>query len=450
MNITSLSVAIALLLWIVLTYYGQPNAIAITIAVTTLTGILWVTEEYPIPVTSMIPFVLFPATGILTYNEAASALGNHAIILLMGAFMLSKAIQKSGVHKRFALYVISITGGTSGRRLLFAFIITSAILSMWISNTATTLMMLPIALVIIGSVDDEQIATPLLLGIAYGSSLGGICTPVGTPPNIIFFSVYSETMGREIDFLQWMSVGLPIAITAIPVLGFWLSRNLKPIARIKLPDKTVWHVEEKRVLVVFLFIIILWVSRPYWAAAFDITTVGDSTIALAGVLIMFLTNKGGGEKGKLLDWETAKQIHWGVLLLFASGICIAKAFMSSGLTLLISDMLATLSWMSLIQLIFCICISVTFLTEFTSNTATATLLMPILLGAGVGMGLDPKILMMPAAISSSCAFMLPVATAPNAIVYGTGYISIKRMAKEGLILNIFVSFIITFYCYILL
>lgn len=446
-NPTILSVSIALLLWSILIYFEQPYPIATTAAVTTLTGILWVTEIFPLPITSLIPFVLFPATGVLDYKEAASALGNHVIILLMGAFMLSQGIQRSGVHKRFALYVIHITGATSGRRLVFAFIITSAMLSMWISNTATTLMMLPIGLVIIGMVEDRQLATPLLLGIAYGSSIGGICTPVGTPANVIFISVYYETFGKEISFLEWMSIGLPIVITAVPLVAFWLSRNLKSMTKINLPAVKNWQIEEKRVLLVFLLVIVAWVSRPYWAKAMDITTIGDSTIALAGVLLMCLLNRGGGKKGKLLDWDTAKQIHWGMLLLFASGICIAKAFMVSGLTLEISDILATLSWLSLIQLILCICLAVTFLTEFTSNTATATLLMPILSAAAVGMGVDPKILMVPAAISSSCAFMLPVATAPNAIVYGTGHISIKRMAKEGLILNIMVAVITTFYCY---
>jgi sodium-dependent dicarboxylate transporter 2/3/5 len=449
---------VALLVSGVLKWYlhviGVAPEISWTAAITLLTAILWVTEALPIPATSLIPFAGFPLTGVLSHREAASALGSHVIILLMGAFMLSKAIEKSGVHRRFALFMLKVTGGKSAARLVLAFMLTSAILSMWISNTATTLMLLPIALAILASVNDARLAAALLLGIAYSASLGGVGTPIGTPPNIIFISVYHESQGQEVTFLEWMKTGVPIVLLAIPIMALWLTRGLGPLTNVYIPASGTWRKAEVRVLAVFGLVALSWISRPYWSEALNITSVGDSTIALAGVILMFMLPSGEkdsqGKSENLLDWKTANDIPWGLLLLFAGGICIAKAFTSSGLSEQMGELLKFLDGVPLPVLILSICLFVTFLTEITSNTATATLLMPILALSGMSMGIDPKLLMIPAAISASCAFMLPVATAPNAIVYGTEKFSIKTMAREGFVLNVLVAFVVSGVSYLTL
>lgn len=450
MDSKNLIVLVALFISGALKWYlhslGVTAEISWTASITLLTAILWVTEALPIPATSLIPFFAFPLTGVLTDREAASALGSHVIILLMGAFILSKGIEKSGVHRRFALFMLRVTGGKSAARLVLAFMLTSALLSMWISNTATTLMLLPIALAILGATDNPRLSAALLLGIAYSASLGGVGTPIGTPPNIIFLSVYQESQGQEVTFLEWMKTGLPIVILAIPVMAIWLTRGLGPLTNVNIPTPGPWRSAEKRVLMIFAMVAVGWISRPYWSKALDITSVGDSTIALLGVVLMFAIPSGAknsdGKSENLLDWKTANEIPWGLLLLFAGGICIAKAFSSSGLSEQMGELLSFLDGVPLPVIILSICLFVTFLTEITSNTATATLLMPILALSGMSMGIDPMLLMIPAAVSASCAFMLPVATAPNAIVYGTERFSIKTMAREGLVLNILVAFVV--------
>lgn len=450
--IISAALASAVLAFVLL-LTGNDQKIAWTAAITLFTAVLWVTEAIPIPATSLIPFAAFPLVGVLTHKEAASALGSHVILLLMGAFMLSKGIEKSNVHHRFAIYMIRLTGSDSAKRLVFAFMLTAAILSMWISNTATTLMLLPIALAILAPVKDERVATAILLGIAYAASVGGVGTPIGTPPNIIFMSVYQEHSGFELTFIDWMKTGLPIVIFAIPLMALWLTRGLGRLEQFNLPEVGPWQTQEKRVLWVFGAVALAWVTRPFWTEALQLSTVGDSTIALAGVVALFFIRSGDVNQpasDKLLDWKTANSIPWGMLLLFAGGICIAKAFTASGLSREIGQVLNLLNDIPLIVLILVICLFVTFLTEITSNTATATLLMPILAVTGSAMNVDPALLMIPAAISASCAFMLPVATAPNAIVYGTDKFKIKTMAREGFVLNVIVATIVASVSYLTL
>ena len=464
-----LAILLAIVLYAVLSFAGYSHVISATAAITLLTATLWVTEALPIPVTSLIPFFAFPLAGVLSHSQAASALGNHVILLLMGAFMLSKALEKSNVHSRLAFYLVNLTGGGSVKRLVFGFMLTSAILSMWISNSATTLMLLPITLAVLKHVSDPKLTVAMLLGIAYAASLGGVGTPVGTPPNIIFMSVYLETQGKEINFLQWMKTGVPVVIIGIPVIAWWLTRHLSSEQRFVLPKSGAWQTVEIRVLLVFALVAFAWMFRPFWTAWLNLTTIGDSTIALAGVVLMFIVPAGKNitlknehttktqsslpqstHSERLLDWPTALDIPWGMLLLFAGGICIAKAFAVSGLSDLMGQGLSDLAGLPVLLLILAICLFVTFLTEITSNTATATLLMPILAAAGIAAGIDPALIMMPAAMSASCAFMLPVATAPNAIVYGMDKFSIKTMAKEGFVINILLAFIITGVSYITL
>lgn len=446
-----LSVASALGLW----WAGQPSDIYFTAAITLFVAILWVTEALPIPATSLLPFALFPLFGVLSHSEAASSLGSHVIILLMAAFMLSKGLERANLHKRFAIYMLRLTGSGSPLKLVLGFMLTTAILSMWISNTATILMMLPMAIAIINAVDNPRFGVALILGIAYSASLGGVGTPIGTPPNIIFMSVYEETQGVEYSFVEWMKTGVPIVLIGVPIMALWLSRGIEKVGDIKLPVPGQWSIAEKRVLMIFGTVALAWIFRPIWTAWIGVATISDSTIAVVGVAAMFLTNSGNdngqmdakGNRDKLLNWKTANDIPWGMLLLFAGGICIAKAFTASGLSVLMGSWLTGLSTLPVILLVLGICLFVTFLTEITSNTATSTLLMPILAAAGMAVGVDPKLLMIPAAISASCAFMLPVATAPNAIAYSTDKFDIKTMAREGIMLNVLVAMVVTGVCY---
>lgn len=453
LKVVAIAAIASAVLAVTMLYFGQTHAVSMTAAITLFTAILWVTEALPIPATSLIPFFAFPMAGVLTHKQAASALGSHVILLLMGAFMLSKALEKSQVHSRLAVYMLRLTGAQNAKRLVLAFMLTAAVLSMWISNTATTLMLLPIALAVLVHLNNPKITVALLLGIAYAASLGGVGTPIGTPPNIIFMSVYLETQGQEVSFLEWMKTGIPIVVIAIPLMAIWLTRGLGDLGECHLPEVGKWQSAERRVLIVFGLVATAWVFRPYWTQWLSMPSVGDSSIALAGVVLMFLVPSGTQSRSKtdegklkndyLLDWDTAVSIPWGMLLLFAGGICIAKAFGESGLSEIMGGWLTGLSELPLPLLILSICLFVTFLTEITSNTATATLLMPILATAGVAAGIDPMLLMMPAAISASCAFMLPVATAPNAIVYGTGKFTIKTMAREGFVLNLICAGVVT-------
>lgn len=430
---------------------GVDQKIAWTIAITTLTAAWWVSEAMPIAATSLVPFALFPLAGILDQRQAAAALGSYVIILLMASFMLSKALSRSGLHERLALYMINLVG-TSGSRLVLGFMVAAAVLSMWISNTATTLMLATMALAILAKTDNPKLGVPLLLGIAYAASFGGTATLIGTPPNLIFAENYLITTGEEYSFLRWMTTGVPIIILGIPVIWLWLTRGLKGVEAPALRDPGPWRIDEARTMIVFGIAILLWVTRsePFggWSDLLGIEKAGDSTVAVFAVVLMFLVPNGKG--GALLDWESASDIPWGLLLLFAGGICIAAAFRASGLDVLIGDNLASLANLPLLGMMIGLCLSVTFLTEMTSNTATANLLMPILAAVAAGTGIAPELLMIPAVISASCAFMLPVATAPNAIVYGTGHVSIARMAREGIILNIIIALIVATMCWVLL
>lgn len=443
--------AFGLIVWAVLRWQGLSPEASSTAGVTALCAFWWVTEPVPIPVTSLIPFAAFPLTGVLSHKQVATAYGHTLILLLMGGFIISMAMEKSGTHRRLALNMVRMVGG-GGRRLVLGFMLATAVLSMWISNTATTLMLLPVALAVIEKSEDQRIAVPLMLGIAYGASIGGLGTPVGTPPNVIFMGVYSKTTGQEMSFLAWMKIGIPAVCVMLPVAWLVLVRNLKDTKPVDIPHPGPWRPAEVRVLLVFGMTALAWILRtaPFggWKTWLDMPGAGDSTVALIAVVVMFLIPDGEGDR--LLDWPTARKIPWGLLLLFGGGIAIAKAFGASGLSKSMASLLSGLTSWPVWLMILVICLSVTFLTEITSNTATTTLLMPVLAAAGVAASIDPRLLMIPAALSASCAFMLPVATAPNAIVFGSGHVSTQQMAREGILINLAGTILLTIVCYFLL
>ena len=417
---------------------GLGYAAAVTGVVATWCVVWWVFEPVPIPVTSLLPIALFPLLGVLTPAEVGQAYGSPLILLLLGGFILSRAMEHSGAHRRIALGMVRLFGARSDRRLVFGFMAAAAVLSMWISNTATTLMLLPVALAILEKVDDDKLAVPLLLGMAYAASVGGIATPIGTPPNLIFMQVYEDTTGKEVSFTQWMSWGLPVVLVLVPLMAIWLTRRLGGHSGVELPEQGRWRSSEVRVLIVFALTALAWITRtePFggWSEALGLHSANDASVALLAVVLMFVVPDGEG--GKLLTWERATTIPWGVLLLFSGGICLAKGFVSSGLSQVLGEWLASMNYLHLFALMGLICLVVTFLTETTSNTASTTLLMPILAAAGIAAGIEPHLLMVPAAMTASCAFMLPVATAPNSVVYGSGLINIQRMAREGFVLNL--------------
>jgi sodium-dependent dicarboxylate transporter 2/3/5 len=421
-------------------------------AVVMLCVVWWIFEPIPIPATSIIPLVVFPLVGVLSKEDVARAYGNDLILLMLGGFMISVAMAHSGTHRRLALELVRLIGGVSSRRIVFGFMCACALLSMWISNAATALMMLPLALAVIEQSRDKMLTVPLLLAIAYGCNIGGIGTPIGTPPNLVFMKDYQDFTGNAVSFTQWMGWGLPVVLIMIPLAGLWLTRKLTYVGELTMPQAGAWRPEEKRVLIIFGLTVLAWVTRlePFggWSLLFNLPGATDATVALTAVVFLFLAPNGRG--GRLLDWDNAVKIPWGILILFAAGITLAHAFVESGLSRFVADKLAVLADLHPLLIIAAIALSVTFLTETTSNTATAILLMPILASAGLAAGVDPALLMVPAAMSASCAFMLPVATPPNAVVFGTGRLPIATMVREGLVLNFIGAIVITLVCYFLI
>ncbi len=442
----------ALAVYFAATAQGAPHAMAVVLAITTLVVCWWILEPIPLAATSFIPIIALPLFGVLDQAAVSQAYGSPVILLLLGGFILSTALAKSGTHRRIALSMVRLFGVGSSRRLVFGFMAASALLSMWISNTATTLMMLPIALAVLERTRDEKLAIPLLLGIAYASSIGGIGTPIGTPPNLIFRGVYEELFNAEVGFLKWMSIALPVVLVLVPVAALWLCRNLGKGEGAEIEASGAWRPEEKRLALVFGVTVLLWVTRtePFggWSALLGLPYTNDAMVALFACVLLFIVPNGQG--GRLLDWETAEKIPWGTLILFASGIALAKGFEVSGVSAAMGNALSVLGDVAPYLIVLVICLGVTFLTEATSNTATTTLLMPIMGATAVAVSADPLLFMIPAAMSASCAFMLPVATAPNVIMFSTGRVPIARMVREGVVLNFVGAAVISVVCYLLI
>lgn len=445
---------------IITDWLGLPWPISATIAVTLLTAMWWVTEVVPIGVASQLPIVLLPILGVIDHKTAASVFGHPVILLLLGAFMMAKGLENSQVDKRLALAIVSSVGRRSPRKLLFALMLTTAMLSMWMSNVVTVLMMLPIALGITATMTDKTLAPTFLLAIAYAASIGGMGTPVGTPANVVFTSVYQSHFNVEFNFLDWMKFAIPIIVIGLPIVALWLGRHLPREMAYELPAVGTWRRAEKRVLIIFSLVIFAWVfkSAPFggWSALIPDLYIDDGTIAILGALLMFIVPSGetgqasktsitsekqakNEPRPKLLNWPLAMSLPWNVIFLLAAGICLAKSFQLSGLSELIGSGFSIVEQMPLWLTVGFICLFVTFLTEITSNTATTALLMPILASVAMTSGIDPKLLMLPAAMSASCAFMLPAATAPNAVVYGANAFNIRFMIREGFVLNLLMS-----------
>ncbi len=436
-------------------------------AVGILMAIWWVTEAIPIPATALLPIVLFPVLQVGTVAEATQPFANPLIYLFMGGFIIALAMERTNLHKRIALNIVLLVG-TKPKSIIIGFMISAAFLSMWVSNTATAMMMLPIAMSIIGLVETTEdmqeadlktnFAIVMLLGLAYACNIGGIATLIGTPPNALMAGYMFETYGVEIGFGQWMMAGLPLVIVSLPIVYLMLTRLVFPIKLKVIPggyglikdqiEKSgKMSRPEKLVAIVFLMTATLWVTRPLLEPY--IPNISDTGIAIFGAFLMFLLPVNFRKLKFVLTWDDAKQLPWEVLILFGGGLSLAAAITSTGLAEWIGQSLQILDFLPILLLIMLSLFVIIFLTEVTSNTATAAAFLPILASVAIAMGYDPLLLVIPAAIGASCAFMLPVATPPNAIVFGSGLVTIPQMARAGFIFNIAMVFVITIVLYLL-
>jgi len=421
----------------------------------------WLTEALPISVTALMPLIIFPVLGLFDFKVAATPYAHPLIFLFMGGFIIAKAIEAWNLHRRIALLIVR-TFGTRPDYLIGGFMLATAILSMWISNTATTVMMLPIAISIIGVInekEDPQIAantaTALLLGIAYSASIGGAGTLVGSPPNALLAAFAHDQFGIEIGFAKWMTIGLPVVIVMLPLAWLLLTRITCPVARCPIPgaDEVIkteienlgpMSIEEKRVLAVFILTALSWLCRPLITMAFPSMGLTDSGIALIGAFTLFIIPASKGNGTCLLTWQRAATIPWGVLLLFGGGLSLAGAISKSGLAETIGGSLAGLEGFPTIVLVAAVTSLIVFLTEITSNTATTAVFLPIVATVAVAAGIAPLELIIPVALAASCAFMMPVATPPNAIVFASEKLTVVQMAKAGFLLNLIAITVIVF------
>ena len=439
--------------WSVWKFGWLEASASITLGIALWTAFWWIFEAVPIPVASLLPLSLLPLFGILEPKVVGEKYGHPLVLLLLGGFLLSKAMEKSGAHRRIALMMVNACP-PGEKFLILGFMVATAFLSMWISNTATTLMMLPMAMAVIQNSRSEALKVPLLLGIAFAANIGGIGTPIGTPPNLVMMGAYKDLGHPELSFTEWMKFGVPVTVTMVLFIWLWLSRGITGKERIALPDPGTWRTPEVRTLLVFILTALAWITRsePFggWKTWLDLPQANDASVAFVAVIFLFCLPSGEKKGDRLLDWKTANKIPWGMLVLVGAGLCLGEGFKQSGLSATIAGVFSGIENLPLLVILLGIALLVTFLTEMTSNTATTNVLMPILGAAATASDIDPILLMIPAAMSASCAFMLPVATIPNAVVFGTGEVSVRRMAREGLALNLIGAMVVSGICYLLL
>ncbi|MFC6716500.1 SLC13 family permease [Natrialbaceae archaeon GCM10025810] len=441
-------------------------------AVTAWVALWWITEAIPIPAASLLPIPLFALTGALPVADTTPSYGHPLIFLFMGGFFLAMAMQRWDLHRRIALRTIKAVG-TTPSRLILGFMIATAFLSMWVSNSATVMMMTPIGLAVIYQtrdlieetgldVDTSEgnftFGTALMLCMAYGASVGGVATLIGTPPNILFAGQAEELFGESVSFFEWMIYGLPISLIGLVAVYIWVTRfALSPkFDELPVGAQTIdaeleklgaMSKQEKLVLVVFVGMAVAWIGGSL-IGQFELATVPDDVdtiVAIGGAMVLFMlpTKTEAGEHTFLLDWTNAVKIPWGVILLFGGGLAIAAGFDQSGLAEWLGGQLELLSGVPMVAVLLAVVTLAIFMTEITSNTGMTAMLMPILAAVGVGIGVHPFGLMIAGATAASFAFMLPVATPPNAIVFGSGYISLPQMARTGFGLNVIGIVLIT-------
>lgn len=427
-------------------------------------AIWWITEALHIAITALLPIILFPLSGGLALKATTASYGHKYIFLFFGGFVLALAIEKWNLHKRIALTIIRIVG-TNLVHIILGFMIATAFLSMWISNTATAVMILPIGIAIVlqlkdnpDTIEDENqiFGKALMLAIAYSASIGGMATLIGTPPNLVLAGIVQESYSVEITFSQWFMFGFPISLLFLFLSWLYLTKVAFEFKQKEFPGgkdeinkqlKKLGKVsfEEKMILVVFILTAFAWISRSFLLQKF-IPEIDDTIIAMCSAFLLFLLPS--KEKGNsLMNWKDAVKLPWDILLLFGGGMALALGFESSGLALWIGNQLIALETFPLILLLLILIASVNFLTEITSNLATTAMLLPVLVSLANAIGVNPYLLLVGATVAASCAFMLPVATPPNAVVFGSGYLKIEDMIKKGLWMNILSIILLTLIVY---
>lgn len=435
-------------------------------AIVSLMAIWWATEAIPVPVTALLPLALFPLFQITSFKSAALPYANPNIYLFLGGFMLAIAIEKSGLHKRMALKMI-LAAGSSGMKLIGGFMLVAALISMFVMNTSTTLMLLPIGLAVCSVVattipglndqDKKFFDTALMLGIAYAATIGGMSTLVGTAPNIVFSAFMLETYGVEISMIDWMTLGVPLA--AVMLISAWiiLTKYVFPISFITsndtkdhlhkmLDDLGPLSKDELKISVIFGLTALAWIFRKGLDNFELLSGLTDAGIAIISAILLFMIPS-SNNKDDLLNWDSSNKLPWGLLILFGGGLSIAAQINSTGLGVWIGEGLSILGTVPPIMLIFLVAALIIFLTEITSNVATTSTFLPVFGAVAIGLGILPVSLTVPVCLAASCAFMLPVATPPNAIVYGSGKFTIATMMKAGFVLNIIGIFVVTLFAY---
>ena len=436
------------------------------LASTSWIAIWWITEALPIAVTALLPIVLFPLSGGLALSKTTAAYGHKFIFLFIGGFILAIAIQKWNLHKRIALTIIKIVG-TKVTNIILGFMIATAILSMFISNTATAVMILPIGMAIVAqlknnpnTIEKENLifGKALMLAIAYSASIGGMATIIGTPPNLFFVGIIKESYGINISFSQWFKFGLPLSLLLLSICWIYLTKFAFKFEQKTFPGgsklindqlKALGKIsyEEKMILSVFILTALAWICRSLINKF--IPAIDDTIIAITSGIILFIL-PAKDRKKRLLIWEDSVKLPWGILLLFGGGMALAIGFESSGLAIWIGSQLTLLENIPLIVLLLILIASVNFLTEITSNLATTAVLLPVLASLANAINVHPYLLLVAATVAASCAFMLPVATPPNAVVFGSGYLEINDMVKKGFWMNLISILILTLIVYFIL
>jgi sodium-dependent dicarboxylate transporter 2/3/5 len=442
----------------------------ITAALAVWMAVWWLTEALPLAGTALLPLVVLPLAEVSSIATAAAPYANPLIFLFFGGFIIGLAIQRFGLHRRIALYIL-LAIGTSPRRLVAGFMLASAALSMWISNTATAIMMLPIGVSVLKMLESpqfseaaedagdsasnsESFSTVLVLGIAYACSIGGIGTLIGTPPNLILAAFLRSQYGIDVSMAQWLSVGLPLVAILLPLTWLYLTRVAFHVSNRPLPcGRDLIEAElaalgrmdrgERVVTTVFVLTAVAWILRPEIVAWTGLAGLSDATIAMLAALALFVVPVGRSPRRAAMDWNTARQLPWDILILFGGGLSLASAIASSGVDAFIGSGFLNLAGVAPFLLILVVTGGVILLTEITSNTAVTTTLMPVLAATAAVTGTPPGMMLTAAAMAASCAFMLPVATPPNAVVFASGYVSVAQMARVGLWLNVFASIVIT-------
>ena len=444
----------AAMTWGISRAWGLPEDMALVLCAAAWMLVWWIAEAVPLGVTSLLPLVLFPTLGVTDVAETAAPYGSKYVFLFMGGFLIAIALERWHLHKRFALNVLVAAGGKP-RRLLGGFMVATAALSMWISNTATTLMMLPIAISVLSSLDLKRhpnLPLALLLGTAYAANVGGIATLVGTPPNVAMAGLLEEHASRSVPFLEWSAMAFPFSSLLLVLVYFLLTRMLCPVAKTSLDSGVdelkdelenlgAWTAAEKRVAIVFAATAVFWMGRRFIVAYWDIP-LNDTSIAMVSGLLLFVLPAGKLQQGQmLLTWEDTKRLPWDILLLFGGGLTLAKQLAEANVLGAIADAISTLPHMSPSLLIAGFVVMALFLTEVMSNLALTVVMVPVVAQVALNWEMDPLLLVVPVTMASSCAFMLPMATPPNAIVFGSGRLKMSDMVKVGLALNVVAAFL---------